>query len=110
MNTALCYFRRPGSSWKPAPDVYQRVLSLYEEIQRDRRSRQPDPVTICTSGPDGSLFMAHLRVKPHTSGVFLCELGDESGRVDESGKVDESGSVIELMRCPVVLELGKKSQ
>jgi len=98
-SSSLCYLRRPGKTWEPAPVVYQRILDLYEELQGNRRSRQQDPVTICTSCPNGEVMMAQVSSKPHMRGVFVCE-------VVEAG--DEAGTgTVELMRCSVALGVGE---
>ncbi len=98
MSSSICYFRRPGKTWEPAPVVYQRILDLYEELQSNRRSRQSDPVTICTSRPDGEIMIAQVSVKPHMRGVFACEV------------VEGADGPFELMRCSIALGVGNKEE
>lgn len=107
MDLPLCYLRYRGKNWEPAPTVYRRILQLYEELQSDRRSRQPDPVTICTTRRDGSIMMVYVRAKPHTSGVYLCQeqMGD-GGSSSSSGSSSGSSlkeETVELMRSSVAL-------
>jgi hypothetical protein len=95
--TSLCYVRRPGGSWELASSVYERILSLYEELQGDRRSRQAGNVTICTTGADGCVLMAQVGEKPHAQGVYLCQVGD-------------GDHTVEVMRCAIALEQAKKNE
>lgn len=59
----VCYLRYHGKGWEPATFYHRHALSLYEELQGDRRARQTDPVLICTTREDGSIFMANFRKK-----------------------------------------------
>jgi len=95
--TSLCYVRRPGGLWEPASSAYERILSLYEELQGDHRSRRVGPVTLCTTGADGGILMAQVEEKPHAQGVYVCQVGDGE-------------DTVELMRCPIALERAKKNE
>lgn len=84
-SSMVCYVRRAGRPWEPAPFSYQRLLIVYEELT----SAQRLPLTVCTSTEDGSVLMAYLQPKPHMAGVYLCRL--------------EEGDTVELMRGPRAL-------
>lgn len=71
-----CYCRRIQGTWERARPWERRALEQYQEIQKDRRMRQGEMVLICTTRPDGSIFMVHIQEK--TAGVYVCvEEGDD---------------------------------
>lgn len=71
-----CYRRCLHGTWERAPLWERCALERYQEIQKDRRMRQDAAVMICTSRPDGSVFMVQIQEK--TAGVYICvEEGDQ---------------------------------
>jgi hypothetical protein len=82
-----CYRRLiTQGTWERAPLWERRALERYQEIQQDRRMKRIGPVLICTSRPDGSVFMAHLQEK--TAGIY--------SYVEEG-----CGAEVEMMWAPV---------
>lgn len=63
-----CYRRIVHGTWERAPLWERCALERYQEIQQDRRMKQAGPVLICTSRPDGSVFMAHIQEK--AAGIY----------------------------------------
>lgn len=65
-----CYRRIHGQAWERAPLWERHALERYQEIQKDRRMRPGATVMICTSRPDGSVFM--VQIQERTAGVYTC--------------------------------------
>lgn len=78
-----CYRRCSGKTWERASLWERRALERYQEIKQDKRMRQLDPVLICTSRPDGSLFMAHFREKNAAVYVFVERGSDDTIEIEK---------------------------
>jgi hypothetical protein len=87
-----CYIRYRGKGWEPATTYHRRALSLYIELQADKRTRSEDPILIYTHRYDGSMFMANFRVKTPAMYIFQ--------EVDTDGN---DGEEVEMMWCAVSL-------
>jgi hypothetical protein len=96
----VCYVRRAGRPWEPAPRPYAHLLELYEDLRSTSRYRQRDPIMLCTTTEDGSILMAHIQPKPHMAGVYLCRVDGANGANGANGTQEE---VMELMRGPRAL-------
>lgn len=86
-----CYVRYRGRGWVPATAYHRHALSLYMELQADKQSRRGEPVLICTTRYDGSLFMANFRKK--NPAIYLFQEVDMNG----------DGEEVEIMFCAVPL-------
>ena len=105
----VCYIRYHGKQWEPALTHHQHSLSLYEELQKDKRTRRMDPVLICTK-QDGRLFMANFR-KINSAIYAFQEVSDGDGDGDrgEDGDMgngkdqDRRWREVEIMFCGISL-------
>jgi hypothetical protein len=88
-----CYLRHRGKGWEPATTYHRYALSLYEELQGDKRTRRADPILICTTKYDGSIFMANFRKKSPAVYAFQ-ETTSDMGAGEEE---------VEIMFCSVSL-------
>ncbi len=84
-----CYIRYRGRGWEPATTYHRHALSLYIELQADRRTRCEDPISICTTRHDGSMFMANFREK--NQGIYAFQ------------EVGMDDSEVEIMFCQISL-------
>ena len=87
-----CYIRHRGRGWESATAYHRHALSLYMELQADKRTRCGDPALICTTRYDGSMFMANFRVKTPAIYAF------QEVETDENEERE-----VEIMFCAVSL-------
>jgi hypothetical protein len=87
-----CYIRYRGRTWEPATTYHRHALSLYKELQGDKYMRKTDPIHICTTRYDGSMFMGNFRKKNSAIYVFQ-EIGINGEESDE----------VEIMFCSISL-------
>jgi len=89
-----CYRRTSSSTWTLAPLWERHALEHYQEIQQDRRMRRVGMVLICTTRPDGSMFMAYFQEK--MAGVYTFVLEAGLSEAEEAGEGEE----VEMMWAP----------